>query len=285
MPSEKCELDPFDASLPSGSAAPFRTSSPKSTRVKLEVQTEEHGSPACDTSIPHTASKTAREKDFSEYEGIDPYQEYILEEGPLLCEGVQEIIIDTKSFFRSTAGCGSTSVENINRESRFVCDHCDTWFSNRSGVQVHIFMFHMGDRPREQLRKRGRRYRCVKCHKMCLSLPAAQKHYQHHRHVAKPHHGGVHKQGSCGKSIKQEPCADGYQVRSQASRSGGSNQRSIKAEAGHSGSTHEEGQEDDDDAEDLLEQELQRIMPVKRVGVAQSAMERHRKEPRTSSKA
>uniref|UniRef100_A0A0N5D4K4 Zinc finger protein n=1 Tax=Thelazia callipaeda TaxID=103827 RepID=A0A0N5D4K4_THECL len=61
------------------------------------------------------------------------------------------------------------------RHKQYVCDLCESAFTLKHNIQAHLILYHPNNEAYKQ-RRRGKRYRCIKCKMMFRTIQTAQRH-------------------------------------------------------------------------------------------------------------
>ncbi|KHN88936.1 Zinc finger protein [Toxocara canis] len=62
------------------------------------------------------------------------------------------------------------------REKKFTCEHCGHSFTLKHNMHTHIAIYHTGEG--KELRRRGKRYKCLRCGELCRTMNEVQRHHR-----------------------------------------------------------------------------------------------------------
>ncbi|MCP9262380.1 Zinc finger protein [Dirofilaria immitis] len=68
------------------------------------------------------------------------------------------------------------------RNKQYLCDICDSAFTLKHNIQTHLLLYHPNNQAYTK-RRRGRRYRCLKCNTLFRTFDAVQKHQKRQHQV------------------------------------------------------------------------------------------------------
>ncbi|CAG9530987.1 unnamed protein product [Cercopithifilaria johnstoni] len=93
----------------------------------------------------------------------------------IVCKDVEEVFIVPKR--RKTLSSVKNDRQKYQRfrNKQYLCDICDSAFTLKHNIQTHLLLYHPNNETYMK-RRRGRRYRCLKCNTLFRTFAAVQKH-------------------------------------------------------------------------------------------------------------
>uniref|UniRef100_A0A8R1XMC2 C2H2-type domain-containing protein n=1 Tax=Onchocerca volvulus TaxID=6282 RepID=A0A8R1XMC2_ONCVO len=97
-------------------------------------------------------------------------------------ENVEEVFIIPKRLNTLRNTLRSRQKYQRFRNKQYLCDICDSAFTLKHNIQTHLLLYHPNNETYTK-RRRGRRYRCLKCNTLFRTFDAVQKHQKRQHEV------------------------------------------------------------------------------------------------------
>ncbi|VDK69654.1 unnamed protein product [Litomosoides sigmodontis] len=100
----------------------------------------------------------------------------------MVCNDVEEVFVLPKRRDALRSLRNDRQKYQRFRNKQYLCDICDSAFTLKHNIQTHLLLYHPNNETYMK-RRRGRRYRCLKCNMLFRTFAAVQKHRKRQHEV------------------------------------------------------------------------------------------------------
>ncbi|VBB25595.1 unnamed protein product [Acanthocheilonema viteae] len=93
----------------------------------------------------------------------------------IVCKDVEEVFVVPQPRKTLSSVRNDRQKYQRFRNKQYLCDICDSAFTLKHNIQTHLLLYHPNNETYMK-RRRGKRYRCLKCNALFRTFAAVQKH-------------------------------------------------------------------------------------------------------------